>query len=121
MKKEEEDATLLDRCEAKRKEWAKHWQCDEEIQNMQNKPWRNEESKECEEALPRLKECQLEKVSRLYTAKTGVGYATDSTRNLTKETRGEIVEFLEKVEQKRKMAATSLHDNVLLDSEEWYK
>ena len=24
--KKEEDARLLDRCEAKRKEWAKHWQ-----------------------------------------------------------------------------------------------
>ena len=35
-----------DRCEAKRKEWATHWQCDEEIQQMQNKPWRNEEFKE---------------------------------------------------------------------------
>ena len=25
LKKEEEDARLLDRCEPKRKEWAKHW------------------------------------------------------------------------------------------------
>ena len=25
--KEEEDAKLLDRCEAKMKEWAKHWRC----------------------------------------------------------------------------------------------
>ena len=38
LMKEEEDARLLDRCEVKRKAWAKHWQCDEEIQNMQNKP-----------------------------------------------------------------------------------
>ena len=30
MKKEEEDARLLDRCEAKRKAWAKQWQCDEQ-------------------------------------------------------------------------------------------
>ena len=29
LKNEEEDARLLDRCEAKRKQWAKHWQCDE--------------------------------------------------------------------------------------------
>ena len=29
LKKEEEDVRLLDRCEAKREEWAKHWQCDE--------------------------------------------------------------------------------------------
>ena len=48
LKKEEEDARLLNRCEAKRKEWAKHWQCDEEIQNVQNKPWRNEKLMECE-------------------------------------------------------------------------
>ena len=26
LKKEEEDARLLDRCEAQRKEWANHWQ-----------------------------------------------------------------------------------------------
>ena len=32
LEKEEEDARLLDRCEAKRKEWAKHWQCDESVQ-----------------------------------------------------------------------------------------
>ena len=105
LKKEEEDARLLDRCEAKRKEWAKHWQCDEEIQNMQNKPWRNEESKECEEALPRLKEGDLEKASRLYKAKTGVGcdgFHPKVPVDLTKETRGEIVEFLENVEQSGK-------------------
>ena len=49
----------------------KHWQCDGEIQNMPNKPWRNEELKDYEEALPRLKEADLEKASRLYKAKTG--------------------------------------------------
>ena len=38
LKKEEEDARLLDRCEPKRKEWAKHWLCDEEGQNMDDKP-----------------------------------------------------------------------------------
>ena len=40
LEKEEEDARLLDRCEAKMKEWAKHWQCDEEVQNMEDKPWK---------------------------------------------------------------------------------
>ena len=69
-KEEEEDVRLLDRCEAKRKEWEKRWQCNEEIQNMQLKPWRSEELKECEEALPRLKEGDLDKASRLYKAKT---------------------------------------------------
>ena len=38
LKKEEEDAKLLDCCEAKRKEWAKHWQCDESAQNMEDMP-----------------------------------------------------------------------------------
>ena len=105
MKKEEEDARLLDRCEAKRKEWAKHWQCDEEIQNMQNKQWRNEELKECEEALPRLKEGDLDKASRLYKAKTGVGcdgFHPKVPLDLKKGTRGGIVEFLENVEQSGK-------------------
>ena len=36
LEKEEDDARLLDRCEAKRKEWSIHWQCDEEVQNMQD-------------------------------------------------------------------------------------
>ena len=40
LKKEEEDARLLDRCEAKRKEWAKHWQCDESVQNVEDKLWK---------------------------------------------------------------------------------
>ena len=40
---------------------------------MQDKPWRNEELRKGEEAPPRLKEGGLEKASRLYKAKTGVG------------------------------------------------
>ena len=48
---DEEDARLLDRCEAKRKEWTKHWQCDEEVQNVEEKLWENEELKSVEEAL----------------------------------------------------------------------
>ena len=31
LKKEEEDARLLDRCQAKRKGWAKQWQCCEGV------------------------------------------------------------------------------------------
>ena len=105
LEKEEEDARLLDRCEAKRKEWSHHWQCNEEIHSMQDKPGRNEELRECEEALPRLKEGHLEKASRVYKAKTGVecdGFHPKVPQDLTKGTRGEIVEFLEKVEQSGK-------------------
>ena len=66
--KREEEARLLDRCKAKRKEWANHWQCDESVQNMEDRPWKHKELKKLEEALPRLRECELEKVSRLYKA-----------------------------------------------------
>ena len=72
---------------------------------MQDKPWRNEELKECKEALSRLKEGDLKKAFRLYKAKTGVGCARFYPKvppDLTKGTRGEIVEFLEKVEQSGK-------------------
>ena len=40
LRKEEEDARLLDRCEAKREEWAKHWQCDESVLKVADKPWK---------------------------------------------------------------------------------
>ena len=53
LKKEEEDARLIDRCEAKRKEWAKHWKCNESSQNLEDKQWKNEEVKKSDEALPR--------------------------------------------------------------------
>ena len=56
LKREEEDARLLDRCEAMWKEWAKHRQCEESVQTLEDKPWENEELKKLEEALPRLKE-----------------------------------------------------------------
>ena len=38
LKKEEDGARLLDRCEAKRKELRKHWQCDEDVQNLDDQP-----------------------------------------------------------------------------------
>ena len=102
LKEEEEGARLSDRCEAKRKDWAKHWQCDESVQNVEDKPWKNEELKKLEEALPKLKECDLEKASGLYKTKTGVGcdgFHPKVPLDLTKETRKEIAEFQEKVER----------------------
>ena len=69
LKKEEEDARLLDRCEAKMKEWAKHWQCGEDAQNVEEKPWKNEELRKMEEALPRLKEYELEKSVEIVLSK----------------------------------------------------
>ena len=101
LKKEEEDARLLDRCEAKRKEWAKHWQCGESAQNVEGQALENEELRKLEEASPRLKERDLEKASRLHKAKTGVGcdgFHPKVPLDVTKETRGKIVEFLKKLE-----------------------
>ena len=120
---EAEDARLLDRCEAKRKEWAKR-QYDEEVQNVEEKPWKNDELRKLEEALPSLKECHLEKVSRLYKAKTGIGcdgFHPKVPLDLTKETREEIVAFLREGGAEWKVAATSMHNDVLLDSEECHE
>ena len=72
---------------------------------MEDKPWKNEEMRKWEEALPRLEECDLEKASRMHKAKTGVGcdgFHPKVLFDLTKETRGEIVGFLAKVEQSGK-------------------
>ena len=92
---------MLERCEAKRKEWSKHWQCNEEIQNMQNKPWRNEELKECEEALPWLTEGDLKRHQDCTRQKkVGCdGFHPKFPLDSTKETRGKIVDFWRRVEQ----------------------
>ena len=59
MVNEEEDARLLDRCEAKMKELSKHWQCGEVVQNVQEKPWKSEEMRKLDEALPQPKRMSL--------------------------------------------------------------
>ena len=43
------------------------------MKNSEDKPWNNEELKKLVEALPRLKECDLEKESRIYKAKDKSG------------------------------------------------
>ena len=96
--KEEEDARPMDRCEAKRKEWARHWQCGENVQDIENELWKNEALNNLGESMPRLKESELEKASRLYKANTGEGcdgFHPKVPLDLTQETRGEVVEFLE--------------------------
>ena len=56
----EADAEPMKKCEAQRKESAQHWQCDSELQSMEDKPWRNEEVRNLEEGLPRPKEGSLD-------------------------------------------------------------
>ena len=51
------DAKPLKRCEEKRKECAKHcWQCNMEVQDLEDKPWKNEDPRSLDEGLPRLRE-----------------------------------------------------------------
>ena len=38
-----EDVKPMRRCEEKRKEWARHWECDSEAQAVHDNQWRNEE------------------------------------------------------------------------------
>ena len=45
LKEEEEDSKHLASCEEKMKEWAEHWQCDTNVQDPNDEPWRNEELK----------------------------------------------------------------------------
>ena len=98
--KKEEDVRLLDRCEAKRKERAKHWHCDEILQNVEDKPWKKgvEEIGESPAKAKRVRTGK--KTSRSYKAKTGVG--CDGFREVFGEGGAE-----------RKMAATILYDDVL--------
>ena len=119
FKKEEEDARLLDLCAAKRKEWAKHWQCNESVQNMEDKPWKNEELKKLEEASPTPKVRSGKSVETLQVkGRSGMrrippisSFGLDR-RNKRRRNCGSLGEG----GAEWKMAATSLHDDVLLDS-----
>ena len=75
LKQEEEDARLLDRCAAKREDWAKHWQCDESVEKVEDKPWKSEE-------LKRLDKSATWSKCRGCTRQRQEWYATDSTRKL---------------------------------------
>ena len=95
---------FLDRCEVKRKEWS-----------------RIDELGRWEETMPRLKESGLENVSRVHKAKTGVGcdgfhpkvpldlLDTRNKKGNCRVPREGGTEW--------QMAATSLHDDALLDFE----
>ena len=74
------------------------WQCDMKVQDLKDMPRRNEELNNLEADMPRL----LEKAAKSCKAKTGVvcdGFHPKVPLDLTKETRGKMVEFLEKVLQ----------------------
>ena len=77
------------------------------------------ELKECEEALLRLKEGDLEKASSMYKAKTGVGYDGFHPKvpvDLTKRDERKRCRILGEGGAEWQMAAPRLHDDVLPDS-----
>ena len=90
------------------------------VQNVKDQPWKNENLKKLEEALPKARRRDLKKGFKIvHKVQTGVGcdgFHPTAPLELAKETREELVGFLEKGGAEWKMVATSLHDDVLLDS-----
>ena len=99
----------------------RHWQC-ESVQDTGEKPWRHEGLRNFEKRLPQLKEESSERSARSCKATTGVGCDGFHPRvpfDLPKESRGEVVKFLQKVEQCGKWPQQAcMHDYVFLDPEE---
>ena len=113
LKKEEEDARLLDRCEAKRKAWAKHRQCDESVQNLEDKPWKYEELKKLVEKSFEI--AQGENRSRMRWL------PTQNPLGLVERNQKSNCGVTGKGGTKWKTAAANLHNDVLLDSEKCHK
>ena len=93
------------------------------VQDLKDTPRRNEELKNLknldEEDMPRL----LEKVAKSCKAKTGVvcdGFHPKVPVDLTKKTRGKVVEFLKKVVQCGRRPQQACTTMFFLESEERY-
>ena len=100
LEEEDEDVRSLARCEEKKTEWAEQWQHNTDVQDLKDMLWRNEELISLEEGMTRLEEGDSEKAARNYMASTGVGcngFRTEVPLELSKRTRGDVVEFLQKV------------------------
>ena len=115
----EEDAKPLKRCETEKQEWAMPCQCGEEVQELADKPWKNEALRRQEGGLPRLKEEKLQNAARGFQDTSGDGFHTKVPLDLTKKTRWRKWSSCEKkVEKMREVAAAGLQDSCLHDSEE---
>ena len=124
LKKGEEDVKFLDRCEAKRKEWSIHWQCNEQVQNTQDKPWRNDELRRWEEALARLNESELGKGIKKVQGKDRSGMRrlpSQSSFGLDKRNEWRNCGIYGESGAEWQVAATSMHNDVLPDSEECHE
>ena len=102
---EVEDAKVLARCQEKRKDWMKHWQCGTEVQCQENRPWKNEELKKLEEDLPRLTESNLAKAYKSENGSRLRWLSPQSSRWWCSWKKWSSVEN----------GPTSLHNDVLLD------
>ena len=108
LKKEEEDVRLLDRCGSEEEGMGKALAVRRKRAGVE----------ELEEALPSKKRANWKKVSRLYRAKTGVGcdgFTPKSPPGCDKRKERRNSGVLGKGEAEWKLAATSMHDDVLLD------
>ena len=56
----------------KKQKWTEHWQCGEDVQKLEDAPWKKEKSRRQEEGLLRLKEENLQTAARGYKDATGV-------------------------------------------------
>ena len=69
------------------------------MQELEDKPWRNEELRNLEEGLSKLREDNLQKTARSYKAATAVGCDGVHAKvplTLSRERKGPFVEFLKK-------------------------
>ena len=117
LKEYEEDVKPSARCEEKRKELATHWQCDTEVQNLQDKPWGHEELRSVEEGMPRVK--GKRGITRQRQEQGADGFhpknPLDYTKKQEEKWSGGIIGDGGAVCE---MPVASMHDDVLLDSKE---
>ena len=85
---------MLNPLEELEEECAKHWECNSEVQSMEDKPWRNEELRSVKDWQPRLEKESLEKTARSYNAATFLG-----CDGFHPKSKGELVKFFKKVYQ----------------------
>ena len=98
----EEGAKPLAKCEDKRKEWEKHWQCDTKVRDLKDKQWRNDEFKNLVGDMRGWKRAILRRqreITRQRQEYDVKAFTAKFRWTCQKETRGEVVEFLEKVEE----------------------
>ena len=113
------DVRPFNRCDEKRKDWAKHWQCNTEVQELRDKPWRSEELRSLQEGLPMLRGSKVGEGGEFQGSHGGMRWMSpQSSARLHKGNWKLVCEVLQKNGTVWEMAAASLHDDVVPDSKE---